>query len=470
MTTVKQLLTNHFRCPDTPIEFDRSIAPGSRAGYFQFGKGVTCYGQLDAATSAEEVTEPLHDASTDVRLGPSGCTLPFDPVQVVDNLHRERYVPRTKAHTGGHGVDTLVRRTYYAVRPLLPVALRKHLQRAFLAGRMETPFPGWPIDRTVDRLLERLLALTLRAQGLERIPFIWFWPEGYLSSAIMTHDVETSEGVAFCSELMDLDDRHGIKSSFQFVPEERYAIPFSLLNDIRTRGFEINVHDFNHDGKLYWERAEFLRRAAKINQDARKFDAKGFRAGVLYRNPDWYDAFDFSYDMSFPNVGHLDPQPGGCCTVMPYFIGRILELPVTTIQDYSLFHVLGEYSIDLWKRQIDLIREGHGLISVITHPDYLIEPRARSTYMALLEHLSYLRAEARVWIALPGEVDDWWRARSQMKLVQENGVWRIEGRGKERARIAYATLVGDGIRYTIAADSGAPSTPVNLITQESHER
>ena len=59
---------------------------------------------------------------------------------------------------------------------------------------------------------------------------------------------------------------------------------------------------------------------------------------------------------------------------MPYFVGKILELPLTTIQDYSLFHILGDYSINLWKQQIDIIREKNGLASFITHPDYLTEP------------------------------------------------------------------------------------------------
>ena len=53
--------------------------------------------------------------------------------------------------------------------------------------------------------------------------------------------------------------------------------------------------------------------------------------------------------MSVPNVAHLEPQRGGCCTVMPYFVGDVLELPLTTIQDYSLFHILGDYSTTLWK-------------------------------------------------------------------------------------------------------------------------
>jgi hypothetical protein len=36
-----------------------------------------------------------------------------------------------------------------------------------------------------------------------------------------------------------------------------------------------------------------------------------------------------------------------------------------------------------------------------------------------------------------------------MKLVDQDGKWRIEGEGKERARVAYATLVGEKIAYEI---------------------
>jgi hypothetical protein len=178
----------------------------------------------------------------------------------------------------------------------------------------------------------------------------------------------------------------------------------------------------------------------------------------MYREQSWYDAFDFSYDMSVPNVAHLEPQRGGCCTVMPYFIGKILELPLTTTQDYSLFHILNDYTTTLWERQIDLIRSQHGLISFITHPDYLIEPRARAVYVSLLRHLDRLRSADNLWIALPAEVDAWWRARQQMSLVERGGTVRVEGPGSERARVAYATLENDQVVYELDRVS-APATP-----------
>jgi hypothetical protein len=170
----------------------------------------------------------------------------------------------------------------------------------------------------------------------------------------------------------------------------------------------------------------------------------------MYRNLAWYDAFDFSYDMSTPNVAHLEPQRGGCCTVMPYFVGNILELPLTTSQDYSLFHILNDYSIDLWKEQIELIHKRNGLISFITHPDYLIDERARKTYAQLLDHLRKLVDRTGIWAALPGEVDAWWRSRNEMKLVRKGDEWAIEGPSHAQARVAYAILDREGVHYELA--------------------
>jgi hypothetical protein len=308
-------------------------------------------------------------------------------------------------------------------------------------------FPHWPVDYTVDTVLEKSLILSLKAKGVSSVPFIWFWPGGAQSCAMMTHDVETPAGIDFCRGLMDLDDSFQIKSSFQLVPEERYAIPGELLNELRNRGFEANVQDLNHDGNLFRNREQFLRRAAQINKHIRDIGAKGFRSAILYRNAEWLQALQVSYDMSFPSVAHLDPQRGGCCTIMPYFIDGIVELPLTTIQDYSLLHILRESTINIWEQQIALIQQRNGLISFIVHPDYLGGKRELALYTSLLAKLSRLRAEAGLWITLPGEVDRWWRARNKMKLVSQAGKWCIEGEDSQRARIAYASLAGDRLAY-----------------------
>jgi hypothetical protein len=265
----------------------------------------------------------------------------------------------------------------------------------------------------------------------------------------MTHDIETRLGRNFCDTLMDIDDSFGIKASFQIIPEQRYGVTPDFLGSIRNRGFEVVVHDLNHDGHLYKDRKQFLRRAAEINSYAALYGADGFRAASLYRKQLWYDVLNFSYDMSVPNVAHLDPQRGGCCTVMPYFVGNILELPVTTTQDYTLFHILRDYSIELWKQQMEIIMGKHGLISFIVHPDYIIEPRHRRVYEALLAYLCRVREENGLWIATPGEVSRWWRQRAQMRLLRSGDGWRIEGPGSERACLAYAVLDGSRLKYGV---------------------
>jgi hypothetical protein len=333
----------------------------------------------------------------------------------------------------------------------MPVTVRKRLQKIRLRNWQTLQFPTWPVDQTVERILETLLALLLKGECAREIPFIWFWPNGASGCAMVTHDVETTIGRDFCSRLMDMDDDYGIKSSFQIVPEDRYPVSSAFLDEIRLRGFEINIHDLNHDGRLFHERTEFERRAKRINRYGVEFGASGFRSAILYHNFDWYGALDFSYDMSVPSVGHLEPQRGGCCSSMPFFIGNILELPVTTIQDYALFHILDRYSADLWKRQVGQIQRNHGLSSFIVHPDYVTEERARDTYRALLAHLSELQSRGEMWIALPGEVNQWWRARSRMKLVRQGGDWAIEGPESDTARIAYASLDGDRLVYDFSS-------------------
>jgi hypothetical protein len=374
-------------------------------------------------------------------------TLTGNAGEFADRLRFERYVE----NAGGRGKleSTLVRSLYYGIRRFLPVPVRKHLQRARLAGWRTIPFPAWPVDFSVDDQFEHSLLEALQRTSEKAIPFVWFWPKGHRACMLMTHDVEQADGRDFCPTLMSLDETAGLRSSFQIVPEQRYSVPSKLLDEIRARGHEVNVHDLNHDGHLFDEFDEFLRRAERIRAHAQNFGAEGFRSGVLYRNLDWFEHLGCSYDMSVPNVAHLDPQRGGCCTVMPYFIGDVLELPLTTTQDYSLFHVLNDYSLKLWEEQMRLIVNHHGLLSFNVHPDYILENNARAVYVALLLRLATLRTEQNVWAALPREVNRWWRLRSQMELACEHGRWRITGEGSEDARVAWAAVDGTRLVYSV---------------------
>jgi glycosyltransferase involved in cell wall biosynthesis len=442
-------LVQYYRCPENYVQLKPSGPLSERSGYFEFGAGATCYGRCAGEAPHDSAEEVLPDLLADATFEGRAVYLPFDLKEVADNLRCEWYRKQVARSAGAR----MITRVYYFIRPLLSVAIRRRIQRWRLRDWKSLAFPHWPVDCTVDQVFGQTMLLSLKAQHVDEIPFIWFWPEGATSCAIMTHDVETASGVRKCDYLMDVEEAFDIKASFQIIPEHRYEVTDNFLNSIRRRGFEIVLHDLNHDGQLFSDKDQFLRRATKINSHKARFGASGFRSAVLYREQQWFDALDFSYDMSVPNVAHLDPQRGGCCTVMPYFVGKILELPVTTTQDYTMFHILEDYSLDLWKKQIELIMEKHGLISLIVHPDYIVGSRERIVYEALVAHLADLRKKKGIWITTPGEVDRWWRRRAEMKLVRDNRGWRIEGPGSERARVAFASQKGGRLAYAYSSTS-----------------
>lgn len=439
-----EAVIERYRCPQDLVEVVSSEPPSASAGFFCFGQNGICYGRSRGTVLSARPDAKLHDATGEVAVENAKLLLPFNLQEVVDNLRLERY--KNGEATNGP-LFRLCKKLYYHLRPFTNQMVRKQVQKFHARNWKKRSFPQWPIDTTVENVFETVLQMSMKASGQEQVPFVWFWPNGASSCLAMTHDVETRAGRDFCPTLMDLDEAFGIRAAFGIVPEERYEVPSGLLESMRSRGFEVVVQDLNHDGRLFDDKEEFLRRAKRINRYGREFGARGFRAAVLYRKPEWYDALDFAFDMSFPNVAPLDPQPGGCCTVLPFFIGDMLELPVTTVQDYTLFHVLNERSIELWKSQIDLVLRKNGLLSFIVHPDYVVQPETLSVYKHLLRHLQGLRDKTPIWCALPSEINAWWRARNKMSVVKDGASWRIVGQGSERAALAYAKSVDGKIVY-----------------------
>jgi len=438
---------DRFRCPAEFLDFRLAGELNAAPSFFHLGPDTKCYGRFLQSMHSARSNSSLADATSWIRYDDGRLGLPFDPSEIIDNLRLERYP--------GCGLgkrEQALKSAYYHLRPLTNRWLRSHVQRIRAVGWQKRSFPQWPVDTTVENVGDSLLSHSMRARDIDRVPFIWFWPRGARGCVSMTHDVETASGRDFTGHLLDIDDSFQIKSSFHVVPEGPYAVREEYLRQIVDRGFELCVQDLNHDGRLYEDRNTFLSRAARINRYAREYNAQGFRSGVLYRRHEWLSDLEFSFDMSVPNVAPFDPQRGGCCTVFPYFIGNVLELPLTTIQDYSLFHVLRESSIDLWRLQIEIILAKSGIATFLVHPDYIIEAEAQAAYRQLLTLLADLRERENIWFALPGEINAWWRERDAMSIVKEGRKWRITGKGAERAVLAFATHVDGRLKYELPAD------------------
>ena len=274
-----QTLSDYYRVPEGMLGRVLAAKPSGETGFFRFGPKAICYGQSASGVATRIEDAGLYDALKSVLINGADIHLPFDLTQVIESLRREHYVQSLLPAREKLVTQEWMLGTYYFVREILPVTVRRHMQRVYFSDWKSRLFPAWPMDFTVDNLHDEILGLSMEATHVKKMPFIWYWPDGAPNCLILTHDVETSAGRDFAPQLMDLDDSYGIKASFQVIPEKRYEVPDEFVQEIRNRGFEFNIHDLNHDGRLYRHREEFLRRAKKINQYAHRYNARGFRAG-----------------------------------------------------------------------------------------------------------------------------------------------------------------------------------------------
>src|SRR5206468_140078 len=88
-----------------------------------------------------------------------------------------------------------------------------------------------------------------------------------------------------------------------------------------------------------------------------------------------------------------------------------VELPYTLPQDFNLFVILQEESIDVWKRKLDWVARCGGMALLNTHPDYMrFDDGAQSPgeyparfYQEFLEYAKS-RYQGEYWHALPAKV------------------------------------------------------------------
>jgi hypothetical protein len=283
-------------------------------------------------------------------------------------------------------------------------------------------FPlGWPIEDRYVRFQFACAAEVLRQRKVDCGVHVNFWPEGRRFALVLTHDVESAAGVEFAPRLAELEERLGFHSSFNFVPE-RYRVDPELLSALRQRGFEVGVHGLKHDGRLFSSQRIFTRRAAKINEYLRAWAATGFRAPYTHRNPEWLQALNIEYDLSFFDTDPYEPMPGGAMSIWPFLLGSFVELPYTLVQDHTLMVVLGERTPSAWLDKVDFVERWRGMALVNAHPDYLLEPQRLAIYEAFLRAM---KEKENYWHAAPGEVARWWRRRAGFTPEWRDGQWDL---------------------------------------------
>ncbi len=306
-------------------------------------------------------------------------------------------------------------RIYYLIKPFFPRLLAIKV-RQYHRFKQETKFSlSWPIEDRYIQLQFQAVSKILKDKNLAQIPCIGFWPDNNRYAFILTHDVETLQGQDFVRTVANLEQEYGFRSSFNFIPE-RYAVDGELLEELRSRGFEIGIHGLKHDGKLFTSRRVFEQRVKRINHYLQEWKAVGFRAPLTHRHPLWMQSLNIKYDSSFFDTDPYEPISGGTMSIWPFFIGHFVELPYTLPQDHTLMVILGEMTPRLWIEKVNFIEKYCGMILLNTHPDYLRQPEYLGIYR---EFLQEMKARQGYWQALPRDVARWWRLRHQANGIAD---------------------------------------------------
>ncbi len=299
----------------------------------------------------------------------------------------------------------IINRIYYQLKPFIPRSIQIILRRGIINRKRELYKHVWPIKEMAGKK-----------------PYGWSgWPDKKQFALILMHDVDTELGQSKCRYLMQIDEELGFRSLFNFVPE-RYNVSPELRKYLVEKGFEVGVHGLKHDGKLFLSRKSFHQHAIRINHYLKEWKSVGFVSPSMHHNLDWIHELNIEYDASTFDTDPFEPQPDGIATIFPFLVNGddgqrgYVELPYTLPQDFTLFVLMKEKNIDIWKKKLDWIVEKGGMALLITHPDYMNYKKGRCKteeypmkfYKELLDYIKG-KYKGQYWNPLPKEMASFWR-------------------------------------------------------------
>jgi glycosyltransferase involved in cell wall biosynthesis len=349
-----------------------------------------------------------------------------------------------------------MRNLYYTLKPFVPRNLRIAIRQSVAFRKLARNRDIWPIDDHAGRTPEGWPG----------------WPDGKKFAVVLTHDVEGTLGVAKTPLLQQLESSLGFRSSFNFIPAGDYRVSAELRQSLVSAGWEVGVHDFHHDGKLFRGPELFSKKAALINQCLTEWEAVGFRAGFMLRNLDWYHQLNILYDASTFDTDPFEPMPEGFRTIFPFWVDRsqidpaadpaqgYVELPYTLPQDSTLYLILGETSPKIWIDKLRWIVKHGGMVLLNIHPDYVRfsdDDKQKLLFPSEFysEFLRVIRDEyaGQYWNPTPRELALWYKDQHLKKVRAKQEALPVAIAQQQ----SYASLKGK--RAAVILYSGFPSDP-----------
>lgn len=323
----------------------------------------------------------------------------FDPEKTIASLLYEKYFIKKRP------IYTYLPFHYHKIpcRVFL-----NNLQTIVKKNFYKKKFPDWPIESSVETL--RYLILKLANKKIQKKTF---WPKNKKYAIALTHDVDTQTGFKNIPFLLKVEEKYGLTSLWNIVGHY-YKIDYKYLDMLAKQGHEIGLHGFNHDNKLpFLKKTDIELRLQKCSELLQRYEIKGFRSPSLLRSDKLFEVLPkfFSYDSSIPDTEVYSPigNNNGCCTVFPFIINGLVELPLTIPQDAVLLN-LGYnpkkvYSI--WINKLKWIKSVGGLAVINTHPE---KHFSGNKIMSELyeDFIEEVIKDSEAWITNPYDIVKYW--------------------------------------------------------------
>jgi len=318
---------------------------------------------------------------------------------------------------------------YYDVKPFIPRRIQISLRRAIAARKRKRKKDVWPVH----------------ARAAEN-PKGWNgWPDQKKFALVLNHDVDTIKGLHHCEKLMRIEMQLGLRSSFNFVPED-YPTPSALRKKLTESGFELGVHGLRHDGKHFANQAAFYMRAPRINHYLKEWGTAGFTSPSMLRNFRLMAELNIEHGCSTFDTDPFEPQSDGVETMFPFYVTNdggtksYIELPYTLPQDHCIFIILKEKDNHIWKEKLDWVAGNGGMALLNTHPDYMnfgmnrvsFEEYPANFYIDFLVHIKE-KYGGEYWHVLPSEMAHFWKKAmpidwNDLRQKQESAVFTAGAR------------------------------------------
>lgn len=304
----------------------------------------------------------------------------------------------------------------------LPVAYTlapKRLRNLLLQNKVEKENVTFSDKLSLDalrfilvRTIEKLLNKNVQRK-------LW---NGKKYALIVTHDVDTREGLLKAKHLKKLEKKYHVSSAW-YIPSKRYKLDTEIVRELANHD-EVGAHGTSHDGKLiHLPQQKLLERMKECKETLAKVagvEIHGFRTPLLQCSKEIINSTiktGFRYDSSCPTWEPLSPttlKPYGIRTSFPIMINNMVEIPVTFLQDHQLLYLLKkkpEQCTQIWIELKEHIKEIGGLCSLLIHPDYeFTKPKNLIFYE---QFLNIFTEDSECLITTPNELVQLWKFNLQ---------------------------------------------------------